>query len=189
MTPNPLNEVTAILKRLDAGEPRAADELLPLVYEELRKLASQKLARENPGQTLQATALVHEAWLRLGGDEQPAWKNRAHFFSAAAEAMRRILIDNARRKKYLRHGGGVERVNLDGLDLAASMDGEQLLALNEALDRLADHDSDKAQVVKLRFFAGLTNEQTAKVLDVSEPTVKRHWAYARAWLYRAMKAN
>ena len=183
-----VSELTVILQRLDAGEPRAADELLPLVYEELRKLASQKLARENPGQTLQATALVHEAWLRLGGDEQPAWKNRAHFFSAAAEAMRRILIDNARRKKYLRHGGGVKRVNLDGLDLAASMDDEQLLALNEALDRLADHDSDKAQVVKLRFFAGLTNEQAAKSLGISEPTVKRHWAYARAWLFREMNS-
>jgi RNA polymerase sigma factor (TIGR02999 family) len=184
-----VSELTVILQRLDAGEPRAADELLPLVYEELRKLASQKLARENPGQTLQATALVHEAWLRLGGDDQPEWRNRAHFFAAAAEAMRRILIDNARRKLYRRHGGGAEHVNLDGLELAASMDDGQLLALHEALDRLAGHDALKAQVVKLRFFAGLTNEQAAKVLDVSEPTVKRHWAYARAWLYRAMKAD
>jgi len=184
-----VSELTVILHRLDQGDPRAADELLPLVYEELRKLAAQKMARENPGQTLQATALVHEAWLRLGGDDQPEWQNRAHFFAAAAEAMRRILIDNARRKNYLRHGGGAERVNLDGLDLAASMDDEQLLALNEALDHLARHDEEKARVVQLRFFAGLTNAQAAQVLGVSEPTVKRHWAYARAWLFREMNSD
>ena len=183
-----VTELTIILQRLEQGDPHAANELLPLVYEELRKLAAQKMARELPGQTLQATALVHEAWLRMGGDDQPAWDNRGHFFAAAAEAMRRILIDNARRKNCLRHGGAVERVNLDGLDLAASMDDEQLLALNEALDHLAEHDAEKAQVVKLRFFAGLTNQEAAQVLGVSEPTVKRHWAYARAWLYREMSA-
>jgi len=183
-----VSELTVIFKRIDAGDSHAANELLPLVYEELRKLAAQRMARENPGQTLQATALVHEAWLRLGGDEQPAWRNRAHFFAAAAEAMRRILIDNARRKNYLRHGGGAERVNLDGLELAASMDDEQVLALNDALDRLAEHDAQKAEVVKLRFFVGLTNEEAAKVLGVSEPTVKRHWAYARAWLFREMNS-
>jgi RNA polymerase sigma factor (TIGR02999 family) len=183
-----VSDVTRILERVQQGDPRAADQLLPLVYEELRKLAAAKMARENPGQTLQATALVHEAWLRLGGDDQPGWQNRGHFFAAAAEAMRRILIDNARRKNYLRHGGGAERVNLDGLDLAASMDDEQLLALNEALDHLATHDATKSQVVKLRFFTGLTNEQVAKVLGVSEPTVKRHWAYARAWLFREMNS-
>ena len=183
-----MSELTVILERLDQGDPHAANELLPLVYDELRKLAAQKMARETAGQTLQATALVHEAWLRLGGDDQPEWQNRAHFFSAAAEAMRRILIDNARRKKYVRHGGGAERVNLDSLELAASMDDEQLLALHEALDQLAAHDAQKAELVKLRFFAGLTNEQTAKLLGVSEPTVKRHWAYARAWLYRAMNS-
>ena len=183
-----MSELTVILERIDQGDPHAANELLPLVYDELRKLAAQRMAREPTGQTLQATALVHEAWLRLGGDDQPEWQNRAHFFSAAAEAMRRILIDNARRKKYVRHGGGAERVNLDGLELAASMDDEQLLALHEALDQLAAHDAQKAELVKLRFFAGLTNEQTAKLLGVSEPTVKRHWAYARAWLYRAMNA-
>jgi RNA polymerase sigma factor (TIGR02999 family) len=131
---------------------------------------------------------VHEAWLRLGGDDQPTWDNRGHFFAAAAEAMRRILIDNARRKNCLRHGGAAQRVNLDGLDLAASVDDEQLLALNEALDRLAEHDAEKAQVVKLRFFAGLTNQEAAQVLGVSEPTVKRHWAYARAWLFREMNS-
>jgi RNA polymerase sigma factor (TIGR02999 family) len=177
-------ELTVILQRLEQGDPRAADELLPLVYDELRTLAARKMARENPGQTLQATALVHEAWLRLGGDDQQAWQSRAHFFSAAAEAMRRILIDNARRKKRQRHGGGAERVNLDGLDLAARMEDEPLLALNDALERLCTHDEEKARVVKLRFFTGLTNEQTAKVLGISEPTVKRHWAYARAWLFR-----
>ena len=183
-----MKEVTRILEAIQRGDSKAADALLPLVYDELRRLAAHRMAAEAPGQTLQATALVHEAWLRLGGDEQPSWQNRAHFFAAAAEAMRRILIDNARRKNYLRHGGGAERVNLDGLDLAASVDDEQLLALNEALDHLAVHDATKAQVVKLRFFAGLTNEQVARVLGVSEPTVKRHWAYARAWLFREMNS-
>jgi RNA polymerase sigma factor (TIGR02999 family) len=183
-----MREVTSILEAIQRGDSKAADALLPLVYDELRRLAAQRMAHEAPGQTLQATALVHEAWLRLGGDDQPSWQNRAHFFAAAAEAMRRILIDNARRKNYLRHGGGAERVNLDGLDLAASVDDEQLLALNEALDHLAAHDATKAHVVKLRFFAGLTNEQVAKALGVSEPTVKRHWAYARAWLFREMNS-
>jgi RNA polymerase sigma factor (TIGR02999 family) len=183
-----MKEVTSILDAIQRGDSKAADALLPLVYDELRRLAAHRMADEAPGQTLQATALVHEAWLRLGGDDQPSWQNRAHFFAAAAEAMRRILIDNARRKNYLRHGGGAERVNLDGLDLAASVDDEQLLALNEALDHLAAHDATKAQVVKLRFFAGLTNEQVARVLGVSEPTVKRHWAYARSWLFREMNS-
>jgi len=183
-----MNEVTRILDAIQQGDPKAADALLPLVYDELRRLAAHRMAAEAPGQTLQATALVHEAWLRLGGNDQPSWQNRAHFFAAAAEAMRRILIDKARRKNYLRHGGGAERVNLDGLDLAARVDDEQLLALNEALDHLAAHDATKAEVVKLRFFAGLTNEQAARVLGVSEPTVKRHWAYARAWLFREMNS-
>lgn len=183
-----MSELTVILQRIDQDDPHAAGELLPLVYEELRKLAAQKMTRENPGQTLQATALVHEAWLRLGGDDQPAWDNRGHFFAAAAEAMRRILIDNARRKLALRHGGGAQRVNLDALELAANMDDEQLLALNEALEQFAAHDARKAGLVKLRFFAGLTNEQAARVLKVSEPTAKRDWAYARAWLFREMNS-
>jgi RNA polymerase sigma factor (TIGR02999 family) len=163
-----------MLQQIESGDSQAADRLLPLVYDELRKLAAQKMSREAPGQTLQATALVHEAWLRLGGDQQPAWQNRAHFFAAAAEAMRRILIDNARRKKSLRHGGQAERValDLDSLELAAGM---------------AAHDAIKAELVKLRFFAGLTIEEAAKVLDLSEPTAKRYWAYARAWLYREIK--
>jgi len=180
-------DLTSILNRADRSHGSAASEILPLVYEELRKLAAQKMAREAPGQTLQATALVHEAWLRLGGDNEPKWQNRAHFFSAAAEAMRRILIDNARRKKAMRHGGNVEHVNLDGLDLAATMDSDQVLALNEALDRLTTKDPAKAELVKLRFFAGLTLEDAARVLDISVPTAKRHWAYARAWLYREMQ--
>jgi RNA polymerase sigma factor (TIGR02999 family) len=183
-----VSELTVILQRIDQGDPHAANELLPLVYEELRKLAAQKMARENPGQTLQATALVHEAWLRLGGDDQPAWDNRAHFFAAAAEAMRRILIDNARRKQTLRHGGDAVRVNLDALELAANLDDEQLLALSDALEQFAIHDARKAELVKLRFFVGLTNEQAARVLGVSEPTVKRDWAYARAWLFREMNS-
>jgi RNA polymerase sigma factor (TIGR02999 family) len=184
-----MSEFTIILERLDRGDPRAAAELLPLVYEELRKLAARKMAREKPGQTLQATALVHEAWLRLGGEDQQHWQNRAHFFAAAAEAMRRILIDNARRKQSLRHGGALDHVSLDGLDLVTNMDDERLLALNEALDRFATVDARKAELVKLRFFAGLTNEEAAKVLGVSEPTVKRDWAYARAWLFREINPS
>lgn len=165
-------------------QPMSADQLLAIVYEELRILASQKMARENPGQTLQATALVHEAWLRLGGDKQPEWQNRAHFFAAAAEAMRRILVDNARRKNAERHGGKMERVTLEGLELGAAMDDEQLLAIHEALDSFVKHNKLKAELVKLKFFAGLTTEEAAKVLNISEPTAKRYWAYARAWLFR-----
>jgi RNA polymerase sigma factor (TIGR02999 family) len=171
-----------------SGEAPAASQLLPLVYQELRQLAARKMSRENPGHTLQATALVHEAWLRLGGDRQPAWHDRNHFLSAAAEAMRRILIDNARRKKALRHGGEAERVDfdLDSLELATGLDNDQLLALHEALDALAAHDAMKAELVKLRFFAGLTLPEAATALDLSEATGKRYWAYARAWLYREM---
>lgn len=181
----------AILQQIKQGDAQPADRLLPVVYEELRRLAGHKMSRENPGQTLQATALVHEAWLRLGGDRQPPWQNRAHFFAAAAEAMRRILIDNARRKRAGRHGGHAERVELpiEGLELAASMDDDQLIAMHEALDHLAAHDAMKAELVKLRFFAGLTLEDAAKVLKISTPTAKRYWAYARAWLYRWMKRN
>jgi RNA polymerase sigma factor (TIGR02999 family) len=164
--------------------PRSQEEWLPLVYDELRKLAAQKMAREAPGQTLQATALVHEAWLRLGGDHQPAWENRPHFFAAAAEAMRRILIDRARRRQAARHGGEARHVSLENLELAVEADDDQLLAVHEALDRLAAHDAAKAELVKLRFFAGLTMEQVARVMGYSEPTAKRHWAYARAWLFR-----
>jgi len=163
------------------------NELMDVLYDELRTLAAQKMARENPGQTLQATALVHEAWLRLGGDQQPAWKNRAHFFASAAEAMRRILVDNARRKNAERHGGKAERISFEGLELAAAMDDDQLLAVHEALDRFSARDPLKAELVKLRFFAGLTMEEAAKMLDISEPTAKRYWAYSRAWLFREIK--
>jgi len=173
----------------DGVEPEAAEHLLPLVYKELRQLAAQKLAQEGPNQTLQATALVHEAWLRLGGDSQSKWHNRAAFFSAAAEAIRHILIDNARRKQAQRHGGGWVRIEFDGLDLAGSMPDEQLLAVHEALERLAAHDAAIAELVKLRFFAGLTLEESANVLGLSLAAAKRHWAYARAWLYRELKAT
>ncbi len=166
------------------GEPGNADLLLGTVYDELRKLAELKLRRESPGQTLQATALVHEAWLRLGGDRQPAWENRAQFFAAAAEAMRRILIDRARRRMALRRGGQTEKVALDELEIPTGVDDDELLRLHEALDRLAEHDPPKAELVKLRFFVGLTLAEAADVLGLSGPTAKRQWAYARAWLYR-----
>ena|SRR5436190_8003596 len=167
-------------------DAQSAEELLTVLYGELRRLAAQKMAGEAPGQTLQATALVHEAWLRLGG-YQRSWQNRAHFFAAAAEAMRRILVDRARQKKAARHGGGAEHVSVDGLELPAAMDDEQLLAVHEALERLTAHDPLKAELVKLRFFGGLTMEEAARILELSEPTAKRYWAYARAWLYRQMK--
>lgn len=170
-----------------AGMDRAApEELLACLYAELRKLASQKMGREAPGQTLQATALVHEAWLRLGGDSQPAWQNQAHFFGAAAEAMRRILIEKARQRQALRRGAGAEKVELDGVEIAMEMPDEQLLGLHEALDKFARIDPIKADLVKLKFFAGLTLEEAATTLNVSVPTAKRYWAYARAWLFREM---
>jgi RNA polymerase sigma factor (TIGR02999 family) len=166
------------------NQPPSATELLPQVYNELRQLAARKLAGEKPGQTLQATALVHEAWLRLNGTQPGRWQNRTHFFAVAAEAMRHILTDNARRKLALRHGGGAEHVDLDSLPIAAGMEDEQLLAVHEALDKLAAHDALKAELVKLRFFAGLTMDEAAEVLCLSKATAKRHWAYARAWLFR-----
>lgn len=179
-----MSNVSLMLKAVEQGQPQAAAQLLQLVYGELRQLAARKMAQETPGQTLQATALVHEAWLRLGADQQPEWENRAHFFAAAAEAMRRILIENARRKQALRHGGGAEHINFESLDLAAPMDEAQLLELDAALDQFSSIAPVKAKLVKLRFFGGLTMQEAAKVLGISEPTAKRHWAYARAWLYR-----
>ena len=178
-----MSDVTQILDLARQGDPAAAEELLPLVYEELRKLAGAKLAREAAGQTLQATALVHEAWLRLIGAEHQTWQNRAHFFGAAAEAMRRILIDKARRKRAGRHGGGQQRVDIAELEIAAPAKDEELLAVSDALDRLAAEDSRMAELVKLRFFIGLTNKEAAECLGVSVPTVERWWAFARAWLY------
>jgi len=178
-----MSEVTRILTAIEQGETRAADQLLPLVYEELRKLAASKMSHEAPGQTLQPTALVHEAWLRLVGKEDPQWNNRAHFFGAAAEAMRRILIENARRKLARRHGGGQVRLNVDDLEIAAPGSDDQVLAINDALEKFVSIDPLKAELVKLRYFAGLTIEQAAKVLEISEATAKRWWSYARAWLY------
>jgi RNA polymerase sigma factor (TIGR02999 family) len=184
-----MNEVTQLLQAIDRGDANSADALLPLVYEELRKLAASKMARETPGQTLQPTALVHEAWLRLIGTGSPQFSGRAHFFGAAAEAMRRILIDRARRKAAQRHGGGQQRVEIDDVEIAAPAPEDELLAVNDALEKFASLDAKKAELVKLRFFAGLTLEQAASVLGVSEPTAKRWWAYARAWLFEECKAG
>ena len=187
----PDRNITLVLRRAENGDASAAAQILPMVYDELRKLAAARLAREAAAHTFQPTALVHEAWLRLGGDRQPAWRNRAQFFAAAAEAMRRILIDNARRKRAVRHGGKVERVSGSetGHELAAPAKEEELVAIHEALDRLAAHDARKAQVVKLRYFVGLTTQQIAEVLGLAEPTVKRDWAYARAWLFKLISAE
>jgi len=179
-----VNEITQVLEAAQRGDPTAATELLPLLYTELRNLAAAKMARELPGQTLQPTALVHEAWLRLSGPSQPDFQSRAHFFGAAAEAMRRILIDNARRKAALRHGGGQARVDIEETNIAVPAGDDQLLAVHEALDKLAAEDAQKAELVKLRFFVGLSVEEAAEVLGVSTPTIKRWWAYAKAWLYQ-----
>ncbi len=184
-----MSDVTRILDRAQQGDPHAAEELLPLVYEELRKLAAQKMAGEKPGQTLQPTALVHEAWLRLAGSGAKHWDNRGHFFAAAAEAMRRILIERARCKARLRRGGQVERVALEHVSLALEDPDETVLAVHEALDRLAVADPLKAEVVKLRYFVGLDHAEIAQVLNLSEPTVRRHWSFARAWLYAELKAQ
>lgn len=178
-----------MLEAIAQGDPEAAEELLPLVYNELRKLAAHKMANEPPGQTLQPTALVHEAWLRLGGDQQPAWHNRAHFIAAAAEAMRRILIERARSKNRLRRGGDWQRVDLERVTVAMDDPDETVLAVHEALDRLAARDPLKAQVVKLRYFVGMSHQEIATALDLAEPTVRRHWAYARSWLYAELKAG
>jgi len=182
-------DVTQLLSAIDSGDPKTAEELLPLVYDELRRLAAHKMVNERPGQTLQATALVHEAWLRLSGGEGQRWDNRTHFFGAAAEAMRRILIERARRRQRARHGGGQERVDFDDVAIAAPENDERLLQVHEALDRLAVEDPLKAEVVKLRFFVGLTEREVAEVLGVSERTVERHWAYAKPWLFRAIRSR
>jgi len=179
-----MTDVTRILNAIERGEAKATDELLPVVYEELRLLAAQKLSHEAPGQTLQATALVHEAYLRLVGSDHESWENRRHFFAAAAEAMRRILVDHARRKKSQRRGGAHRRVELDKLDVAVSEPPEDLLRLDEALAKLAEQDPDVAELVTLRYFGGLTLEQAAEVKGISRRTATRHWNYARLWLYR-----
>jgi RNA polymerase sigma factor (TIGR02999 family) len=179
----PSGDVTLLLRRIEEGDAIAAEEILPLVYGELRQLAAAKMAREAAGQTLQPTALVHEAWLRLGGEAQPSWQNRRHFFGAAAEAMRRILIERARRRATVRHGAGQERVDADSLELAAEAPAEELLAVNDALEKLAAIDPRRAELVKLRYFAGFSIEDAAQTLDISLTTANRWWVFARAWLY------
>jgi RNA polymerase sigma factor (TIGR02999 family) len=182
-----LSDVTHILAAIEQGDPKAADELLPLVYGELRKLAASRMANEAAHQTLQPTALVHEAWLRLVGNENQHWNGRAHFFGAAAEAMRRILIEKARYRSAQRHGGGLERVDVSVLDVVSSHSDEQLFAVNEALDKLAAQSPEKAELVKLRYFVGMTIAEAAEALGLSEPAARRQWAFARAWLYREIK--
>jgi RNA polymerase sigma factor (TIGR02999 family) len=181
---SPEGEFTLLLQRAGAGDVQAADRILPLVYEELRKLAAAKMAREPPGQTLQATALVHEAWLRLGGPDQPDWKSRAQFFSSAAEAMRRILIENARRRRALRHGGELEKVsaNATGFDVLAPCGDDELLLINDALDALAALDPRKAELVKQSYFVGLSVDEIAALAGISPRTAARDLAYAKAWL-------
>jgi RNA polymerase sigma factor (TIGR02999 family) len=182
-----MTEITRILTAIDQGDAQAANELLPLVYDELRRLAAQKLAHEKPGQTLQATALVHEAYLRLVGSEDQHWGSRGHFFAAAAEAMRRILVENARRKKRPKYGGGLNRLALSQAELATPQTSEDLIALDEALEKLSRHDAIKANLVNLRYFAGLTNEQAAKSLGITRRVAERYWTYARTWLLREIR--
>jgi len=182
-----MSDVTRILNAIGGGDSKAAQDLLPLVYEELRKLAAHKMANEAPGQTLQPTALVHEAWLRLVGTENPQFEGRGHFFAAAAEAMRRILIDRARQKLSLKRGTGAARVNLEDLDVASAADDDTLLAVDEALTKLAREDPDSAEFIKLRFFAGMTNDEAAQALGIPERTARRHWSFARAWLFREIQ--
>jgi RNA polymerase sigma factor (TIGR02999 family) len=185
-----VSEVTQILERVEQGDPGAADQLLPLVYEELRKLAAAKMAQEKPGQTLQATALVHEAWLRLtDSEEAQAWNSRGHFFGAAAEAMRRILVESARRKARLRHGGQMERVAADQIEIAAALPEDRLVQVSEALDELVREAPEAAQLVKLRYFAGLTQEQVAETMGISLRSAERHWTWAKAWLFQWIRAQ
>jgi len=182
-----MSEVTRVLSQIEQGYPQAAEKLLPLVYDELRKLAAAKLAQEKPGQTLQATALVHEAYLRLvGGGQEQSWNGRGHFFGAAAEAMRRILINRARDKGRIKCGGQLNRLDLEKIELAIDAPDENLMAIDEAFERLVLESPECANVVKLRFFAGLSIEEAAFALGISASTAKRHWAYARAWLFDAL---
>jgi RNA polymerase sigma factor (TIGR02999 family) len=190
-----VSDVTRILNAIEQGDPRAAGQLLPLVYDELRRLAAQKLTQENPGQTLQPTALVHEAYLRLvasGDGSEPRdqnWDGRGHFFAAAAESMRRILVENARRKRRIKRGGDRQRVDLEQVEAVSDTPSEDLQALDEALDLLAVEDAQKAELVKLRFFAGLTVEEAGRCLGISRATADRYWAYARAWLFDRLNAD
>jgi RNA polymerase sigma factor (TIGR02999 family) len=185
-----MNQITGILSSIEQGDPHAAEQLLPLVYDELRKLAAARLAVENPGQTLQATALVHEAYIRLVDvDQVQHWDSRGHFFAAAAEAMRRVLVDHARQRRSQRRGGGAKRRPLDSLDAAVPAPDDEVLAVDEALDRLQRIDPAKAELVKLRYFAGLTIPEAAQALGISTPTANRYWAYARAWLHEELAGD
>jgi RNA polymerase sigma factor (TIGR02999 family) len=178
-----MSNVNRILTAIEQGDALAADELLPIVYEELRRLAAQKMSKEQPGQTLQATALVHEAYIRLIGSDDRDWQGKTHFFAAAAEAMRRILIENARRKHRLKHGGVRQRIDLVNVDIVTEVPSKDIVALDEALSKLAQEDPVKADLVKLRYFAGLTIEQSANILNISRATADRYWSYCRAWLF------
>lgn len=178
-----MSDITRILTAIEQGDARAADELLPLVYEELRRLAAQKMSQEKPGQTLQATALVHEAYIRLIGSDDRDWSGKTHFFAAAAEAMRRILIENARRKHCLKRGGTLQKIDFEDANIATESASEDIVALDEALSKLAREDPVKADLVKLRYFAGLTIEQAANILNISRATADRYWSYSRAWLF------
>ena len=184
-----MSEITSMLEAVQPGNPASAAELLPLVYEELRKIAAHRMAGLAAGDTLQPTALVHEAWLRLSGEGSKRFAGGAHFFAAAAEAMRHILIDSVRRKRAARHGGGQQRVDIAEVEIACAVDDDELLAVHEALDKLAAEDAQQAELAKLRYFVGLTFEEAAEVLGISVPTAKRHWAYARAWLYEEINAQ
>jgi RNA polymerase sigma factor (TIGR02999 family) len=184
-----MSDATVMLAAIKAGDSKAADELLVLVYDELRRLAASKLSCEAPGQTLQPTALVHEAWLRLVGDKTSSFKDREHFFRASAEAMRRILIDRARRKHTVRHGGGYQRLDFEAFDLSAPAVDDQLLAVNEALDKFASEHPVQAELVKLRYFAGLTNEEVSQVLGISISTAKNYWTFSRAWLLNQIESE
>ena len=183
------SEITQVLQAVRQGQHPASEALLPLVYDELRRLAAARMAQESAGQTLQATALVHEAWLRMVGDGDRTWENRAHFFGAAAEAMRRILIENARRKSRLKRGGGQLRLDIDDLDLAGATPDEKILLMDEALAQLEAEDPEKARIVVLKFFGGLTNQEVSRTMEITERTVERQWAYAKAWLFRRIRAQ
>ena len=184
-----MSDATGIFHAIERGDANAAEALLPLVYDELRRLAAHKMANEPPGQTLQPTALVHEAWLRLSQQAGTRWQNREHFYAVAAEVMRRILVDRARRRQSRKHGGDLERVELDAVELPDPGDDAVVLQVHDALERLAAEDAEKAEVVKLRFFVGLENAEVAAILGVSEKTVQRHWSFAKAWLYRVMQGG
>ncbi len=184
-----MSDVTQLLQAIESGNSEAAEDLLPLVYEELRRLAAGRMAREAAGNTLQATALVHEAWLRLVDDTERRWEGKAHFFGAAGEAMRRILIDRARRKQAEKRGGGVQLLQLDDITVAEEAPADELLAINEAIDRFEKIKPEAAELLKLRFFVGLKNEEAAATMGISERTAKRHWAFARAWLFSELKPD